>query len=167
MKVVQLYRPFCSKLMGRLFSRRSAPSPLSSPHTPQCFHLRKNMRLSASRKVPGRHLRVTAKFQLYFSMFWLTLSFPLSVCLLLSLTYSSRHLLHCYNWSSDYVKCGAVCLCVSSVWMPADRGFASGFFTVWSYSRSPFLLLLPQSESHPRIHTAQTRLRARRINKAK
>lgn len=76
---------------------------------------------------------------------------------LISLT---RLLLSPVIWCpSDHVMCvwGAVCLCAGSVWMPADHGFASGFFTAWSYWRSPSLLLSPQSESHtdPQTHTLQ------------
>lgn len=51
--------------------------------------------------------------------------------------------------------CVCVCVCASSVWMLADRGFASGFFTVWSYYRSPFLLPSPQSESHTTTEWSQ------------
>lgn len=46
--------------------------------------------------------------------------------------------------------CTRVCAC--SVWMLAGPGFASGFFTVWSYSRSRYLLLSPQSETRTHTH---------------
>lgn len=81
---------------GQLFSRRSAPSPLSSPHIPVlslakhvCFQEGPSLSCAGQNRArvsSARHLCVMAKFQLYFPCL-LTLSFPLSVCLLLSLTY--------------------------------------------------------------------------------
>lgn len=60
---------------------------------------------------------------------------------------SHRSVYGCDLSFPDHVKTCFFCfLCGRSVWTPADRGFASGFFTVWSYWRSPFLLLSPLSE---------------------